>query len=239
MEERKNPAYLSIGRHLSEKGVAPPNAQHLLEEAHRREAAVDVQLQQQAELARLSAQVDKQELTEVLFQRIFSTDSAGDYVAEWFSSLHGDANWLPQETDTILSINAGQFDRANLAKRWRDEQPKLWPALIGPAASVPGLNPSHDAARITRALTTNETGETREFNLIQTRRGLAKVIRTVAADKTSKSVRLADCQCGNDRAPLLRSWRASPILRSPASDRKPSPLARQKKWTNSCWCVWE
>jgi len=56
--------------------------------------------------------------------------------------------------------------------------------LIGPAAAVPGLNPSRDAARITRALTTNETGETREFNLIQTRRDLAKVIRTVAADKT-------------------------------------------------------
>jgi hypothetical protein len=46
------------------------------------------------------------------------------------------------------------------------------------------LNPSRDAARITRALTTNETGETREFNLIQTRRDLAKVIRTVAEDKT-------------------------------------------------------
>src|ERR1051325_2948154 len=34
VEERKNPAYLSIGRHLSETGVAPPNAPHLLEEAH-------------------------------------------------------------------------------------------------------------------------------------------------------------------------------------------------------------
>src|SRR5215471_602534 len=32
VEERKNPAYLSIGRHLSEKAVAPPNAPHLLEE---------------------------------------------------------------------------------------------------------------------------------------------------------------------------------------------------------------
>jgi hypothetical protein len=55
--------------------------------------------------------------------------------------------------------------------------------LIGPAASVPGLHPSRDTARITRALTTNETGETREFNLVQSRRGLAKVIRTVADDK--------------------------------------------------------
>jgi hypothetical protein len=55
--------------------------------------------------------------------------------------------------------------------------------LIGPAASVPGLNPSRDTARITRALTTDETGETKEFNLVQSRRGLARVIRTVADDK--------------------------------------------------------
>jgi len=67
VEERKNPAYLSIGRHLSERGVAPPNAQHLLEEAHRRRQAVDVQLQHQAELARLSAQIDKQELRKFYF----------------------------------------------------------------------------------------------------------------------------------------------------------------------------
>ena len=74
----------------------------------------------------------------------------------------------------------------NLAKRWRDQQPKLWPGLIGPAASVPGLHPTRDTARITRALTTSETGETREFNLVQTRRALAKVIRTVADDKNFK-----------------------------------------------------
>jgi hypothetical protein len=99
-----------------------------------------------------------------------------------FQSPRG-REWLPQATDTILSINADQFERANLAKRWRDVQPKLWPALIGPAASVPGLNPLRDTARITRALTTNENGETKEFNLVQTRRGLSKVIRTVADDK--------------------------------------------------------
>jgi hypothetical protein len=99
-----------------------------------------------------------------------------------FQSPRG-REWLPQETDTILSINADQFERANLAKRWRDAKPKLWPGLIGPAASVPGLNPSRDTARITRALTTDETGETKEFNLVQSRRGLAKVIRTVADDK--------------------------------------------------------
>jgi hypothetical protein len=183
VEERKNPAYLSIGRHLSTKGVAPPNASHLLEEAHRRRDAVDLQLQHQAELARLSSQIDKQELRKFYFSAFSVLVLLAITLLVFFQSPRG-RDWLPQETDTILSINADQFEHANVAKRWRDEQPKLWPALIGPAASVPGLNPSRDAARITRALTTNETGGTREFNLIQTRRDLAKVIRTVAADKT-------------------------------------------------------
>ena len=182
VEERKNPAYLSIGRHLSEKGVAPPNAPHLLEEAHRRRAAVDLQLKHQAELAQLSSQIDKQELRKFYFSAFSVLVLLAITLLVVFQSPRG-REWLPQATDTILSINADQFERANLAKRWRDEKPKFWPALIGPAASVPGLNPSRDTARITRALTTNENGETKEFNLVQTRRGLAKVVRAVADDK--------------------------------------------------------
>ena len=185
VEERKNPAYLSIGRHLSEKGVAPPNAPHLLEEAHRRRAAVDLQLKHQAELAQLSSQIDKQELRKFYFSAFSVLVLLAITLLVVFQSPRG-REWLPQATDTILSINADQFERANLAKRWRNEKPKFWPALIGPAASVPGLNPSRDTARITRALTTDENGETKEFNLVQSRRGLAKVVRTVADDKNFK-----------------------------------------------------
>ena len=182
VEERKNPAYLSIGRHLSEKGVAPPNAPHLLEEAHRRREAVDLQLKHQTELAQLSSQIDKQELRKFYFSAFSVLVLLAITLLVVFQSPRG-REWLPQETDTILSINADQFERASLAKRWPDAKPKLWPGLIGPAASVPGLNPSRDTARITRALTTDETGETKEFNLVQSRRGLAKVIRAVADDK--------------------------------------------------------
>ena len=185
VEERKNPAYLSIGRHLSEKGVAPPNAPHLLEEAHRRREAVDLLLKHQAELAQLSSQIDKQELRKFYFSAFSVLVVLAITLLVVFQSPRG-REWLPQETDTILSINAEQFERANLAKHWRDAQPKLWPGLIGLAASVPGLHPSRDTARITRALTTNETGETKEFNLVQTRRSLAKVIRTVADDNNFK-----------------------------------------------------
>jgi hypothetical protein len=182
VEERKNPAYLSIGRHLSEKGVAPPNAPHLLEEAHRRRAAVDLQLKHQAELAQLSSQIDKQELRKFYFSAFSVLVLLAITLLVVFQSPRG-REWLPQATDTILSINADQFERANLAKRWPDEKPKFWPALIGPAASIPGLNPSRDTARVTRALTTDEKGETKEFNLVQSGRGLAKVIRAIADDR--------------------------------------------------------
>jgi hypothetical protein len=183
VEERKNPAYLSIGRHLASKGVAPPNAPQLLAEAHRRREAVDSHLQHKAELALLSSQIDKQELRKFYFSVFSVLVLLAITLLVVFQSPRG-REWLPQETDTILSINADQFERANLAKRWRNEEPALWSGLIGAATTVPGLNLPRDAVRITRALTTNEAGDTREFNLVQARRGVSNVIRTIGNDKT-------------------------------------------------------
>src|SRR6266567_6535584 len=70
VEERKNPAYLNIGRHLASQGIAPPNAPHLLTAAHRHREAVDRHLQHRAELALLSGQIDKQELRKFYFSAI-------------------------------------------------------------------------------------------------------------------------------------------------------------------------
>jgi hypothetical protein len=181
VEERKNPAYLSIGRHLAAKGVAPPNAPHLLVEAHRRKESMDAHLRHKAELALLSSQIDKQELRKFYFSVFSVLVLLALILLVVFQSPRG-REWLPQETDTILSINADQFERANLAKRWRNEEPALWAGLVA-AASVPGLNLPHDAVRITRALTTNEAGE-REFNLVQARRDVSNVIRAITTDKT-------------------------------------------------------
>jgi hypothetical protein len=182
VEERKNPAYLNIGRHLAAQGVAPPNAPHLLAEAHRRKEAVDRHLEHKAELALLSSQIDKQELRKFYFSAFSVLVLVAITLLVIFQSPRG-REWLPQETDTILSINADQFERAELARRWRKEQPKLWPGLIGAAASTPGLNLPRDATRITRALTKDEAGETREFILVEARRGTPKVIRTIAGDQ--------------------------------------------------------
>jgi hypothetical protein len=183
VEERKNPAYLNIGRHLAAQGVAPPNAPQLLAEAHRRREAMDRHLEHNAELALLSSQIDKQELRKFYFSLFSVLVLLAITLLVIFQSPRG-REWLPQETDTILSINGDQFERADLARRWRKDQPKLWPALIGAAASTPGLNLPRDATRITRAITTSENGETREFVLVEARRAAPNVIRAITGDQT-------------------------------------------------------
>ncbi len=181
VEERKNPAYLNIGRHLASQGIAPPNAPHLLTAAHRHREAVDRHLQHRAELALLSGQINKE--------------------------------WLPQGTDTILSINTEQFERADLQKRWRKDQPDIWPktwsGLIGSAASTPGLQLPHDAARITRAVTTDEPGNTREFVLVEARRDVSRAIRMIASDKTFQKRTISGLPVW-ERAPALAVARVGP-----------------------------
>jgi hypothetical protein len=187
VEERKNPAYLNIGRHLASQGIAPPNAPHLLTETQRHRQAVDRHLQHRAELASLSSQIDKQELRKFYFSVISVLVLLAIILPVAFQSPRK-REWLPQETDAILSINTDQFERADLPKRWRKDQPEIWPkiwsGLVGPAASTPGLSLPHDAARITRAATTDESGKTREFVLVEARRDVSRVIRMTGDDKT-------------------------------------------------------
>ena len=187
VEERKNPAYLNIGRHLAAQGIAPPNAPHLLTETQRHREAVDRHLQHRAELASLSSQIDKQELRKFYFSVISVLVLLAIILPVAFQSPRK-REWLPQETDAILSINTDQFERADLPKRWRKDQPEVWPktwsGLVGPATSTPGLSLPHDAARITRAVTTEESGKTREFVLVETRRDVSRVIRMTGGDKT-------------------------------------------------------
>jgi hypothetical protein len=187
VEERKNPAYLNIGRHLAAEGIAPPNAPHLLTETHRHREAVERHLQHRAELALLSSQIDKQELRKFYFS-VFSVLALLAIILPLAFQSPRKREWLPQRTDTILSINTDQFERADLPKRWRKEQPeswpKVWPGLIGAAASTPGLSLPRDAVRITRAVASDESERTQEFVLVEARRDVARAIRTIGGDKS-------------------------------------------------------
>jgi hypothetical protein len=186
VEERKNPAYLNIGRHLASQGIAPPNAPHLLTEVQRHRTAVDRHLQHTAELALLSSQIDKQELRKFYFS-VVSVLALLALILPLVFQSPAKREWLPQETEAILSINTDQFERSDLTKRWRKEQTdawqSIWNGLLGSAMHTPVLNLSHDTARITRAVTANEPGAVREFILVESRDDVSRVIRSIAQDK--------------------------------------------------------
>ena len=187
VEEKKNPAYLNIGRHLASQGIAPPNAPHLLTDVQRRRTSVDRHLAHTAELALLSSKIDRQEMRQFYFSVISVFVLAAIAFFVFFKSPRN-REWLPQETDEILSINIDQFDRDDLVKRWRKEQPEawqnVWSGLIGSAAGTPALNLSQDAARITRAITINDSGAVREFFLVEAHRDVSPVIHAVDHDRS-------------------------------------------------------
>src|SRR5437870_7363483 len=185
VEERKNPAYLNIGRHLASQGIAPPNAPYLLEGVRKHRAAVDRHQQHNDELALLSANIDKQELRQFYFS-VVSVIALLAIILPLIAKSPRKREWLPQQTEAILSINTDQFERDDMPKRWRKEQPdvwqNLWSGLIDPAARVPELNLSRDTLRITRATTSSNDGTVREFMLIENRGDVSQVIRSARGD---------------------------------------------------------
>jgi hypothetical protein len=185
VEEKKNPAYLNIGRHLASQGIAPPTAPHLLTEVQQRRAAVDRHAEHKKELAQLSSQIDKQELRKFYFT-VFSLLALLAIILPLVSKSPTKREWLPRETLAILSLDIEQFNKGALVNRWRKEQPELWQkvatGLLGPAARTPALNLAKDARRVTRALTTDERGPQREYVLVEARGDLAPVIRTLTGD---------------------------------------------------------
>jgi hypothetical protein len=186
VEERKNPAYLNIGRHLASQGIAPPNAPHLLEQVRKHRTAVDEYEKHTAELARLSSQIDKQELRQFYFSA-FSVVILMTIFLFLFAKSPRKREWLPQQTEAILSINIEQFERGDFLKRWQKEQPDayqaIWNGLVGPAARAPALNLSRDTVRITRATDSSDESTVREFTLIENRTDVSQAIRAVQDDK--------------------------------------------------------
>jgi hypothetical protein len=184
VEERKNPAYLNIGRHLATRGIAPPNAPHLLHDVLRHRQSVQRHNEHREQLSVLSAQIDKQELRKFYFV-IVSILVLLAIVLPLVLQSPPKREWLPRETDAILSLNAERFDRDDLPKKWRNEDFWLqtWPGLIGAASQTPRLKIPGDAARVTRALTTAENSPPREFLLVEARDNVSTVVRTIAEDK--------------------------------------------------------
>lgn len=191
VEEKKNPAYLNIGRHLASQGIAPPTAPHLLTEVRHRRSMVDRHAEHKKELAELSGQIDKQELRKFYFT-LFSLLALLAIILPLVSQSPSKREWLPQETLAILSLDLEQLHKGALTKRWSKDQPEIWQkvsaGLLGPAARTPVLNLADEGRRVTRALTLDEGGGDREYDLVEARADLAPVVRTITQnDRFNKS----------------------------------------------------
>ena len=149
-------------------------------------AAVDRHSQHTAELAVLSSQIDKQELRKFYFA-VFSVVVVMCIIVALVFQSPQKREWLPQETDTILSINLEQLERDDLPKRWRKDQAlewqNIWSGLLANAQRTPVLKLQNDAVRVTRALTASDTGTAHEYTLVEARTDVSRVFNSVERDK--------------------------------------------------------
>lgn len=186
VEERKNPAYLNIGRHLATTRIAPPSAPHLLDDVLRHRGAVERHSEHKAELAVLSSQIDKQELRKFYFS-ILSVLILLAIILPLVFQSPAKREWLPQETEAILSVNTQQLQRDDLVKRWEkepsDEWQTIWSGLTAHALRTPVLNLSRDTIRVTRGMTGGASGEVREFVLVQAKGDVAGVLHSVEKEQ--------------------------------------------------------
>jgi hypothetical protein len=187
VEEKKNPAYLNIGRHLGDAGIAPPSAPHLLADVRRHRAAVEHHAEHRRELAEISSGIDKQELRKFYFA-LFSVLVLLVIVVPLALQSPAKRDWLPQDTGTLFSVDPGALTKNDLVSRWQKEQPEMWSkvfaGLAGPATRAPALDLAKDARRVTRALVLEPGGEEREYVLVQTAGDIGPILRAITQDES-------------------------------------------------------
>ncbi len=178
VEERKNPAYLNIGRHLATQGIAPPNAPHLLDDVNRHRNAVERHSKHKEELAVLSREIDQQELRKFYFSML-SILVLLAIILPLVLKSPPKREWLPSETEAILSINTQKLKGDELARRWEKDHPdewqSIWSGLVAKAQLTPVLNLGNDTVRVTRAITSGP----REFILVQAKDDVTHVVGSI------------------------------------------------------------
>lgn len=146
---------------------------------------------QLAELRQQGALADPQELRKFYFVAVSLITLIGLSVVLIFGSPKT-REWLPSETDVIVSVNASQFAASSFSKKWQGVNPKawglMWSAMLEPASGVPEVNLQTDVERITRAIANQE--ETYEsYTLVEMRnpvlRSLENLSLTEGATVTS------------------------------------------------------
>ncbi len=187
VEKKKNPAYLNIGRHLASAGVVPPSAQQLLVEVQRRRETVNRLVAHTRELGEFSSRIDKQELRRFYFVLVSLLVLAAIVVPVALQSP-AKRDWLPQDSATLFSVDPVALNKSAIAQHWQKSQPDAWrkvfTGLLGPAVHTPSLDLARDVSRVTRALVIENSGQPREYVLVETSGEIAPVLRAITQDES-------------------------------------------------------
>ncbi len=182
VEEKKNPAYLNIGRHLADAGIAPPNAPHLLGDVQRHRAAVTRREEHRRELAEISRGIDKQELRRFYFA-LFSVAVLVVIIVPLALQSPSARDWLPRDTGALFSVDPRGLASSKFTQSWQKEQPEMWQrvlaGLAGSAMRTPAVDVAKDVQRVTRALVLERGAPERDYVLVELSGDIAPVLRAI------------------------------------------------------------
>ncbi|MEO6872175.1 MAG: hypothetical protein ABI233_08150 [Chthoniobacterales bacterium] len=187
VEEKKNPAYLNIGRHLANAGIGPPTAPHLLVDVQRHREAVARLAAHTHALGEVSGRIDKQELRRFYFV-VASIIVLAAIVVPLALQSPAKRDWLPQDTATLFSVDPMALSKSAAAQRWQKSQPQVWrkvfTGLLGPATRTPSVNLATDVSRVMRALVIENSGQAREYDLVEISGEIGPVLRAITQDES-------------------------------------------------------
>lgn len=161
IEEKKDPSFLPIGRHLTQLERPPEGAESQFAEAKRRRQSYERLIALEAAWLRESRDANKQDLR--IFKFVVVTAAvlmAGGLLL--FFRTPSKRDWLPRKTETILSLNVSRFAEGDFSHSLQAQEPNAWEAvwsgMVRKVAQTPGIDVRRQVSRITRALAPSPGG---------------------------------------------------------------------------------
>ena len=173
-EEQKADSYLTMGRRLAERASTPEGADELFAVSKRHRQSYEKLAALEAAWVQESKNADKQDL------RIFSFVGITMAVLIALALLlviraPARRDWLPRETQTILTVDMSRFTDADFTRALQSREPdawqSVWAGLIRKVAEVPQIDVRRQVSRITRAFAPSATpgGPPVDYLLVQMR----------------------------------------------------------------------
>ncbi|MBV9656986.1 MAG: hypothetical protein JO295_02640 [Verrucomicrobia bacterium] len=164
-EAKKDRPHRVAGHALAARPEPPAAVCHgageLYEQVQKRRLALASLQELEAGWLRESAAANRQDLRIFHFVNVTCCVLVGLSLLLVFRTP-GKRDYLPADTETVVSVNVGRFTGAELTKWIQQQEPdvwrELWSGLVRKVAETPGLDVNRDVTRITRALAPAPSG---------------------------------------------------------------------------------